>query len=202
MLKKIDFFFENHQKPFNKPVIIKRLEIGGLFSIFFILCATVTICGSFLTFYLDNITEIKSLVPVITLDNTITANNLQVTTMFYIYGGTCTENSECISKINILESGISYTSKTKKCYFDGRNCKVVVSYLNVSLDSLSYILIKMDETSSFASAMSVNISCSSSIPDEISSVYIPLQPESGYYIFRGLIPSTISYEFTPSVRTI
>ena len=199
-LEIIDIFSAKHRKPLNIPIVHKRTVIGGYFSIFFILFSIITIIGGFLTYQTDNINELKSLIPIVALNHTFTAEKLDITITFYVYGGSCIVNSICQSEI--LESGFVFSQKSIKCIKENENCKVFVSYLGFSMKQSSTISINMQEASAYANIISVNMSCSSSIPNEISGIFLSYRPSSGNYIFKGLSPSIVAYEFIPSVLFI
>ena len=60
----------------------------------------------------------------------------------------------------------------------------------------------MKEDMSYASALSVNISVSSSIPDSESGVFIALYPYFNTQIFKGNTHTEISILYVPSVISI
>ena len=88
------------------------------------------------------------------------------------------------------------------CNYIKQDCEVEIFYKNVTLSGTSSIFVDLREYSSYASAISLNITCSSLIPDQISSVFSSIRPTSGSSIFRGLEPSVFSFELTPSVSFI
>jgi hypothetical protein len=57
----------------------------------------------------------------------------------------------------------------------------------------------MKEALSYASFLSVNLTSSSSIPNEFSSVFIPVNPNSKELLLRGTDPTIVYYSLTPSV---
>ena len=57
----------------------------------------------------------------------------------------------------------------------------------------------MEEISAYASAIGVNVSSTSSIPDSLSGVFIPLEPEFEDQIFKGLEHSVVNVKIIPSV---
>ena len=200
LLQRVDLFINQHKQEINVPVVYTRTRIGGLISVIFILTALVTVVSSLLAYYLANITEIKSLVPVLVLNTDVSAKFLQVTTTFYVYGGVCGIDSICVPSITVSDSGVLYSSKQTTCSILGTSCQVSTLYTDFSLTSASTVLISLKECQSMASQISVNLTSSSSIPGSISSEYLPLSTGSDFTVFRGTVPTTISYEFTPSVR--
>ena len=201
-IKQIDLLVNQHDQELNTPVVFRKTEIGGLFTMFFFLAAGIIVTGSFLTFYLDNITENKSLVPVLLLENDVTAEIVTVSVSFYVYGGKCAQNSTCISSNNFLDSSISYTSREISCVFQGSTCTIQIIYTGFSLSPTSSLSIQMLEDSASATSMSLNVTSASSIPDQPSSVYLSVYPGSDLLIFLGTRPTVVTYEFTPSVIVI
>ena len=201
-LKLLDILVTGHGQELNIPVVYRKTQIGGLFSIFFFLSAGIIIIGSFLTYYLDNITELKSLVPILLLETQVSAATVQITTSFYLYNGMCVENSTCIPSNIILDSGFSYSSRSLLCSKQGSTCTISLSYTDFFLQSDSTVQIQMLETLASATSMSVNVTSTSSIPNQQSSVFIPISTGSDQLVFLGPSPTVVSYEFTPSVINI
>ncbi|OMJ82363.1 hypothetical protein SteCoe_16964 [Stentor coeruleus] len=203
LLSKVDVFANQHSQDLNVPIVYKRTNIGGLFSLLFILVAFVSIAGSIMNYTLNNITEIKALVPVITLGENIQAKSIMITSTFYIYGG------ECVSSINICSKDIEYSIKgiqfskvDANCKIIENNCVVYLEFDDFQLEqTIASVYIELKESRSYASYIGVNITSSSSIPNEISSVFISATPPSKDYLFRGTTPTVMSYKFTPSVFT-
>ena len=100
-LKDLDVFVDCHSQELNVPIIYRKTQIGGLFSIFFLFAAAIIISESFINYYFDNITEMKSLIPVLLLEPQVSAATVNIAASFYLYGGICVENSACFSTINI-----------------------------------------------------------------------------------------------------
>ena len=202
-IQQFDVFVNQHDQPLGKAVIYRKTKAGGLFTIYSALGAGVIIISAFLSFTLDNITELKSLVPIIIIDTPISASKLYVTVTFYLYGGTCTENdSICMNANSFTDSGFNYSNKAVTCQLISENCIVSIEYNNISLEATSTIQIQMTERTAAASGISVLMNCSSSIPSELSSVFIPIYTDSENEIFIGVQPTIVQFDFTPSVYFI
>ena len=201
-MKKLDIFISQHNQKLDVPIVLKKTKIGGVFSLIFLLTAGVTVVGSLLNYSLGNITEIKSLVPVLILDTEISADFLQVNIVFYFYGGQCASDSGCVNENSITESGLNFSSKRIECLSKDYQCNILITYSGVSSGSSSSIMIFMGESEAYATSMSINLTSSSSVPNQISSVFLPIYTGSNLQLFRGITPTVISYELTPSVRTI
>jgi hypothetical protein len=199
-IRKIDFFVSNHHNDLGVAIVHRKTSFGGLFSLFFVMVSIVTISGGFLSFYLDNISEIQALVPLISLDTSVQANFLRFEFVFYSYGGNCVEKSECSSKIKVFQDGLSSASRYIECSFIEDECKVTVNYLSSSIKRKNAeVFLSLEEQSSYATGLSLNISASSSIPNEISSVFVAFQTSSESLLLKGTTPSIFYYKFTPSV---
>lgn len=198
-IRKIDCFITQHPQELLIPVIYKKTHIGGIFTIFFILAAGITIIGSIMTFYLDNVTEIKSLVPVIILSDEIDAETLVITISLYSYGGDCIENSECSPSQNFVYSGFNYTSNSTVCVQEGTTCTIIISYYKYSISSTSSLNLQFRDPSASASLITINVTSSSSIPGEKSGIFLPIFTNSDYEIFLGTSPTIVTFELTPSV---
>ena len=199
-IKKYDIFFNQHEQPLNEPVYYRKTEIGGIFTLFSAFGVSIIIIGSFLSFQLDNITEIKSLVPLVIIDTPIIAEKLTIIAVFYNYGAECnTTNSTCQISNIIYDSGFNSTSKSVKCQLLNANCMVNIEYTGISLGATSMIYIQMRETSAVATGISLSINSSSSIPSEFSSIFLSVYPDSNYEIFIGNNPTIINFDFTSSV---
>ena len=201
-LRLIDMFVSYHGNELGVPVIHRKTSFGGLFTIFFSFACILTIITGFLEYTLNNIDEIRALVPVITLTEDISAKNLEINSTFYIYGGDCVVDFKCHPLIEFQDFGFYYTNKSVVCGRANENCFIHAKYENVKLEQKnSEIRLSLREKFSFASALTVNMTSSSSIPNEISSIFTAIEPPKSK-LFRGTKPSKIYYKFTPSVKEI
>lgn len=195
----IDFFKKSHNQPIGRPVIYEKTKLGGLFFIYFMVLAVLTIIISIFVYTEKNINENKSLVPVITIDAEVKSEVIEVGVVLMNYGGTCVDANKCYYAINVNTIGFGYDKKEMSCFLSGFDCWVRVIYYNVEIYKESDINIKLDDLRAFASGILVKISSSSSIPNETSESFVPIYPESDELLFRGKIPTVINYEFIPSV---
>ena len=197
---KFDIFSNQHSQSLGEAVIYRKTKIGGIFSVFSVLGVSVIIISGFLSFQLDNITEIKSLVPIIIIDNPISASKLFVTVIFYWYGASCNNSDTTCMNINsFIDLGFNYTNKTITCQMINTNCIITIEYSEISLETSSKISMQMGEITAAASSISVSINCSSSIPSEYSSIFIPIYPDTENQVFVGNSPTIINFDFTSSV---
>ena len=114
-VKILDVFVSQHDNLLGVPIVYKKTEVGGFFSILFVLSAGIIIISSILSFEIDNISEVKTLVPLISLDDSFSVDFLQISFVYFIYGGICELNNACSSLIFINDSGLSYSKKSMNC---------------------------------------------------------------------------------------
>ena len=202
-IHKLDVFVDKHEQKLNESVVYRKTKIGGIFTILSILGVSVIVISAVLSFQLDNITEIKSLVPIIIIDTPISASKLWVTVIFYLYGGSCIGTDLiCLSINSFTESGFNYTNKIVNCHLVNTDCIVNIEYSDISLEASSAIYIQMRELTATAIGISILINCSSSIPSELSSIFIPVYTDSENQIFLGNTPTIVAFDFTSSVIII
>lgn len=201
-IKKIDCFADSHSQDLNVPVIHRKTKVGGFFTILFALAAGITVIGLFLSYNLNNIIESKSLVPLLTLDTEISAATLEITTAFYVYSGKCVQDSECIPENTFFYAGFEFLSNKTVCKKEGTTCIVSITYYGFSISSTSTVNIQLLESSACASVITVNVTSTSSIPGESSSVFLPIFTGSDFKVFLGAKPTIVNFELTPSVNFI
>ena len=201
-LQIVDILVNQHAQELNKPVVFKKTKIGGMFSLFFLLAAGIIGISSFLTYYFDNISENKSLVPVLLLENSVSADIVIVEVSFHVYGGKCVQQSACHPNNVILDSDISYSARSISCMKTGTTCTILLKYSGFALPDDSLLQINMLEDYASAVSMSINVTSTSSIPKQVSSVFLSVSPGSNLLIFLGTSPTVVTYEFTPSVVNI
>jgi hypothetical protein len=201
LIEKFDIFVQSHDNELNKAVFYYKTKTGGIFSISFAIACGISIIISLMTFQLDNIIEIRGLVPVITLEDTIKASHFQLNLTLYTYGGSCAIDDKCHPKIIEEMKQLKYKEISKKCFNIAGNCQVLLTLKDLELLSkTAEIELNLKEERSFASALSLNLSVSSSIPDQISSVISSFKVPSNKEVLKGLKPSSFFYSFTPSVN--
>jgi hypothetical protein len=200
LMKRFDIFVQSHEQNLNIPIKYYKTKVGGIFSVAFAFGCCISVVVLFMAFQFDNIIEIRGLVPVITLEDTIKANQFQVNFTMYTYGGSCVVNQLCHPKIELKFKELKFDDVSKKCFEVTGNCQVVLKFSNLEIPSKkAEIELLMKESNSFASALSVNLSVSSSIPDQISSVVQSFKVPSSKEVLKGFRPSSFFYSFTPSV---
>ncbi|OMJ87655.1 hypothetical protein SteCoe_10581 [Stentor coeruleus] len=198
-IAKVDLFAANHGQEINVPVVFRNTRLGGIFSIYYIFAVSIAILGSFLTFELDNITEIKGLVPLVTINEQISADFLTIIFIFYTYGSKCEGDFLGSEFLIMQESNIKYSNMTKNYNLDLKNCIINIKYSDIIFSNNAEITIKLNERTARSSYISANITISSSIPSEPSNIFIPIYPTSVKHVFIGTNPSIIPLKVIPSI---
>lgn len=202
-IQKLDFFVGNHNNGLNVPIINRKTRFGGLFSVIFLLVSSVSLVSAFLSFYLDNVYEIQALIPAISLSDEIFTSFLQINSTFYSYGGVCGLDGKCIDQVYYSDIGIQYRSRNISCFVISENCHVVVNYDSAMISSKEAEgFFSLEESSSYATGISLNVTTASSLPGQISNVFVRITTSSNDKLLKGTSPSIFYYKFTPSVRII
>ena len=67
-LQGFDFYDEHHNHELHLPMILKKTAVGGFFTIVFAIVAMYFIFFAVIKFSVDNVTETKSLLPLVTIE--------------------------------------------------------------------------------------------------------------------------------------
>lgn len=195
----LDFYSNFHNYILNVPLIKRNTTIGSISSFIFIVIALIVIAQSLVIFINDNIDETKSLVPLVILANEIDVftANYTVEVVFVNYGGQCSNNTNC-GFVQYSFQNLGYRDYSLSCYLSGHDCVIDFKCKQCDLQSNAILSFKLKEQDSYTSAIQVNFTSSSSIPDKISSVTTKCFPQNNT-IFRGYEPTTFSYSLTPSL---
>lgn len=198
-LDKIDMFEECHNYDSEQFMKLRTTKIGGVFTIIYLTIAVTFIAISIMLFYLDNIEEIKNLVPSIILEDDYTINkadHLYINFMFENYGGSCNGDGNSLPVIKTNDINGRY--KIQRFLKQDDNCYIDIYFEEWSLSYQGNVMVYIDEENSYASAIFANITSSSSIPDEFSSMSAYILPPANT-IFKGFEPTYINLLATPSV---
>ena len=186
----------------NEPVILRKTLIGGVFSSLFILFTIVTISFGLYIYSISNVKEIKTLIPTIIVDDKITAKTLSLTISLNSFSSKCIENGGCMQQKTFSESGFSYDQLTTTCKKQDDDCLISLKYSNLNLFSDGKIILSIDDVYAFTSSISLNISTSSSIPDQLSTIMLYESPSDNNSVLKGGNPSIFKFELIPSVNFI
>ncbi|OMJ89839.1 hypothetical protein SteCoe_7921 [Stentor coeruleus] len=213
LVMKIDYFTTSHNHDLGDYIQIKTSFIGGQFTIILFgsgLIIFVSVCA---VFTLDNIAEIKTLMPLVILENYVDTFKADIKAEFELknYGDSCFEDKNytkafyssayCSNEIYAVSSNINMQSNIINCYKDADNT-CIVSYFcsKCEINLNSTLKLTFIEKLSYATDILVNITSESSIPESSSSVSMQITPDSGN-IFIGPIASEFFFSMTPSYFT-
>ncbi|CAG9336316.1 lztr1_1 [Blepharisma stoltei] len=199
ILSRIDIYTSSHNHLLNVSMILTKTKIGGFFSIIFGVLAIILVSDSIITFKLDNITEQKSLVPLVVLSQDISkyTGDFVISTTFINYGGNCLVNHACSPEIHISFSNIYGSWSEMSCQLNKRDCNVIIKCKNCQIESEGEISYEMAYTNAFSSGFIIQVNSTSSIPDEISSYRTVILPNPGY-VFLGFTATTVHFASIPS----
>ena len=201
-LRKLDMFDSQHNNKLNDYVITKKTLIGGCFSFLFVIGTFLLIGSTLISYFKDNINESKGLIPLVVLESevsSISTKELSLQLWLDLYGGECEKNSECIPSIQVYLSELYCSNATYSCEMTSSNsCKIVIKCKNAEISTGSQISVSLTEKLSYASGIRINLTSSSSVPDQISSVFLSIKPSAGK-VFIGSAASEFYFIATPSL---
>ena len=185
---------------------VRKTLIGGAFTLAFLSFAVFLIANTGMSYSLDNIIEQKALVPLVALEQDyhnviyiqIQASEMIFEYTFKNYGGDCSINEKCTSDITISEEYLYGKFSEPICVKRSADCFVRAVCKDCELRSTGSISIVMAETQSFAAEIYVNVTTSSSIPEEVSSIFSVITADENT-ILRGFEPTVVYLLMTPSV---
>ena len=197
---KLDLFSSSHEQKLEEPVLYKKTIAGGLFSISFICFAFSSLVTAFYIFLNNNITEYKTLVPLVTIKEEVQATNIDIIIIYHLFKGECldqTSPNKCPSSL-VISFDPSDSTFTYFCEEGPDHCKLILKSASFTLFSDKQISILNGLHDGRCSFISVNISVPSSIPNSKSKVFVPIYPKKPDEVFKGLLPSKFNFEFIPS----
>ena len=143
---KFDVFMMQHPNELNKPMIYRKTQIGGFFSLVFLLFSIYTVIGSFYMYIIDNVYESKGLVPLNTLNEVVVSEYLEMIIKFEYYGGHCSTPEVNYPKIVINEGNLIYKYKSTTFNKSEEACTINITYFETQIDGKSTISITSFET--------------------------------------------------------
>lgn len=104
----------------------------------------------------------------------------------------------CHQDISVDYTNIAGEISGPTCRRLGQDCEIVMKCKECTVDKTSTISYLLNEINSYATTINYNVTMSSSIPDEDSSIESSITA-IGTKIFRGPQPTVIPIILTPSV---
>mmetsp|Transcript_2025 Transcript_2025/g.4598 ORF Transcript_2025/g.4598 Transcript_2025/m.4598 type:complete len:1092 (+) Transcript_2025:3535-6810(+) len=198
-MKTIDIFKKSHNHFVDEVMYIRKKPFGGLISCLFMLLAAFFITVSLAIYFANNIEETKALVPMVTLENDYSAfvSDLQVDVFMTYLPMNCEDEGQCASMMRVTQLNLEGAYLTSCKYTDG-HCTISYRCLNCQINSGAVLTFESFNITDYAKAVSVSVNSTSSIPGESSAGIQSLKSEVGY-VLRGLNPSKLYFEMTPSL---
>ena len=200
----IDLYDDLHNFEDEVPLMTKKTIFGGVFTFLFFVAAFNLISRSMVMLQMDNIQELKNLIPLVVLSELVPniAANIDMIITFGNYGGECISNSDngeqvCSDSIFYSISEVGISSSHFRCELQNLDCMVYLTLENCEIDSTTEITIKLRERFAYTSQIIVNVTSDSSIPNEKSSVRMIAYPANNT-VFRGKSPTVFKFSLTPS----
>ncbi|CAG9321906.1 lztr1_5 [Blepharisma stoltei] len=204
-LKKFDVYKTQHNYKENSYMILAKTRLGGFYTISFYILAALLVFITLTTYAFENINESKGLIPLITAENEVSSfsANLAFLVTFSGYGGSCVadNNGTCSRLISFYSENIIAENEPGdlKCVLtDSQYCRLGYFCKDCAINTGAQFSIVLSEQFSYSSTIYVNITSSSSIPNEISSIQQSISADSGK-IFRGNTPTEFYFSMIPSI---
>ena len=200
----IDLYQTMHNHELRMNMVLQKSFLGGLFSLIFIMAAILVVGLAIITYENDNVLEKKSLVPLVILQSMVTdftSSSMTISSSFLNYGDSCILNSACSSLIFVTVENIRYKSLSYSCLLSAqRTCTIEVQCTDCIIDTGAFISITLQEKLSYSTGILVNVTSSSSIPSNCSSMVQSIYPRTGF-IFIGAVASQAYFAMIPSLFT-
>jgi hypothetical protein len=201
-IKKLDIFKDSHNYLQDTPMQIKTTVLGAAMSAFFLIGALCFASVSIIGYTNQQVEETKSLVPYDVLlemaeevRTTQFTADVDITVTAFNYLDSCSS-----SKLSARPDKVSYESSSTEAALESSQCAIKFACRGCRIQTGAYVDFSFAETMSYSSVVFVNVTASSSIPNEISSVSHFLSAPSTQ-AFRGSVASTFKYDMTASVRS-
>lgn len=197
----VDIFKEKHKRKYYEEPF--ATPFGGLFTLALILLLVLFIVTPLISFFISNITELKTLVPSFTLANNIyTSTYASIKVTFYDYGGFCQNGTECGNTIETSIEGVDFKNVTGPfCNEIELNvCELSYYFDGIFFDKSSSMNLTIIDYSIFAGGIEVELKISTSMPGKYNESLIKFYTESDKNkVYNGMSPSYVYIELIPTV---
>ncbi|CAG9320213.1 KEL2_2 [Blepharisma stoltei] len=200
LLESIDLYTTNHNHLVGQVMYLKQTWLGGAFSIIFIFLAIIAVGTALVNYSLNNVYESKSLVPLVVLEQDVSnfIGDFTIAVTLIHYGGTCVSANACSSELSQTITGINGIFSKSVCKaYDNGDCDISFRCKNCEVLSYAQISYAMNNQNGYVSGFSVNVTASSSIPNEKSSYKTTIEPSKNF-VFMGTVPSVVYFYTIPS----
>ena len=197
---KVDIFDNKHERKYYEEPF--KNAFGGVVSVAFFLAASIFIVSPIIVYNMANIAEIKTFLPIFTLQNTTFASDIvYISISMYNYGGQCgNTNSTCIGHIDTSIYGMTGDISDFYCEREESTCMIYMVCANCTVDLVSGVYITVWESLAYTTGFQVVIETTSSIPDSNTSALLYYVNSPQGKVFNGLNPTVFTLSIIPSVR--
>ncbi|CAG9320198.1 unnamed protein product [Blepharisma stoltei] len=201
ILQSFDLYIDKHNHFINEPMYLKNTSVGGLFGIIFIFLAMIIIGTELVSFASNNIYEIKSLIPLVVLEQDIPKFEADfiISITLMNYGSSCVSTGNvCSAYIFSNIDGITGNWEELSCeQKDNGDCMVYTKCHKCTINKQGLLKIIMEDPNGYTSGYSVNVTSSSSIPNKYSSYNHTILSDTNF-VFSGSDPTVIYFDIIPS----
>jgi hypothetical protein len=180
---------------------MRKNYTGGVFTAIGICLIVLLLLNSCLNYSYENISESKALVPRLALERKyshFSAKEIIFEYTFRNYGGQCTQLNKCTESLEILRDNLEGTLSQPKCQKLSNDCKIQFHCYDCELSNPGNLHLILSEDRSYATDIILNITASSSIPNQYSSFLSSTQTNQDK-VLRGQDPTVFYYNFIPSL---
>lgn len=203
IIKTIDMYTDKHNYVLDVPMIKTKTFFGSVFSMVFFIVALILVIQTIILYVMDNVMENKRLIPVVIIQDTIDGfkADFSVKLVLHNYGGLCVDDQgQCVEEFDVELNDVNRESFSTSCEksIEDNTCVFELKCYTCEVSVESTILFIMKEIFSYSTAIGVNFTSDSSIPDEPSKISTLIVAESGN-LFRGPDPTTFYFSLIPSL---
>ena len=195
-----DMYDDKHEGE-TEFIIKRKTIIGACFSFLFVIGSLLITCTTIISYFKANIYESKALVPLVVLEkefNPFNAETISLEFLLFSYGGNCESLCSESAKISLIH--IQYSKSSSKCESKETYCMFKLVLYKSHLQTGSKISLTLNQSLSYTSGIQVNLTSSSSIPNEKSSVLTSIKPQEDS-VFLGSAPTEFFFLATTSLFT-
>ena len=200
-VKAFDLYTQNHNYKYNMPMILQKTTFGGAFSLLFFAYAIILISSAGLSYIYENISEIKALQPLVILEaktKYFYANiKVEISLMQYLDNCHFADGLIYLNISGIMNSKDNSNDSFNYYRLSNGSCLIIYDCNNCYLESDAYILVNSDESTSYASGLSVAVTSTSSIPEKSSYFQQGILADDSH-LFAGSSATIFSFSMIPS----
>lgn len=196
--KSTDIFKQNHNEKLGQPMILRKTEIGGCFTMLFITASIYLSLITLIYFFLENISISQALVPLVSIEQGYNRISGDISFNIFLknFGADCPGDDTC-SKL-LTTTDISYSEFLAVCTSIEKTCSLYYKFKDCELGSFPKLELKISKEMCFVSSIEVNITAATGIQDTVSSTLVTISPDEDKVLI-GNTPSILSLAVIYSV---